>query len=253
MAVAAFFGVFDQMLPVFQGQMAEGLQEGFTIQLVFSALSSDVVLLVLPILSALVFTSAFVDDYTSRYIREYLPRAGRKNYVRARVFSTALSGGLTLFIGVMLVLLVFAILFLPLEVPPEQPELSEYERQMQMMMGDTANETDTAAQQNFATLMQHAFLFFLSGCLWSLVGGLMATVTMSRYMAYASPFILYYVLVILSERYFTTTYILNPREWLNPTGGWVGGIWGAALFVAELTVIAGFVYSYAMERRLRDA
>jgi hypothetical protein len=133
---------------------------------VFSALSSDVVLIVLPILSALAFTTAFVDDFNSRYIREYLPRAGKAGYTKAKVLATALSGGLTLFLGIMLILAVFAIIFLPLEVPPDIPELSEYERQMQMMIGES-QETDVTSQLNFAQLMSTAFEYFQNACLWS--------------------------------------------------------------------------------------
>lgn len=250
MAVAAFFGAFDQMLPVFQGDFAEtGLNEGYTVQLVFSALSSDVVLLVLPILCAIPFTSAFLDDYKSRFIREYLPRAGKKRYTRAKVVTTALSGGLTLFLGVMLVLVVFAVMFLPMEVPAEAPELTGYEAQMAGM----AAQEDVTAQLNFAELMTRAFVFFLCGCLWSLVGGLLATVTASKYMAYASPFIIYFVLVILAQRYLKDMYVVNPQEWLNPVGDWVGGTWGVALFVGELIIITGCMYAFVIGRRLKDA
>jgi len=254
MAVAAFFGAFEQMLPVFQGQVEEGLQQGFTIQLVFTALGSDIVLMVLPILCALPFTTAFVDDFKSKYIREYLPRCGKRDYVRGKVIATTLSGGLTLFLGILLVLVVFAVMFLPMEVPPEVPEMSEYEMQMARMMGDAAQQADTlTAQLNFAQLMQTAFVFFLSGCLWSLVGSLMATLTMSRYMAYAAPFIFYYVLVILSQRYLKDFYVLDPQEWLRPANVWVGGTCGIALFVGEIMVIVAFLFAWIMRRRLNDA
>ncbi|MEG0383004.1 MAG: hypothetical protein RR514_07350, partial [Christensenella sp.] len=104
----------------------------------------------------------------------------------------------------------------------------------------------------FTDLMGRALLFFLAGALWSLVGGLFATVTMSKYMAYAAPFIFYYVLVILSQRYFTDLYVLNPQEWLNPTEVWGGGIWGAALLMGELIVLLAVAYGYLMQRRMKD-
>jgi len=249
MVAAATFGGFEQMLPIFQGQFTKtGLSEGFTVQLVFTALSSDVVLLVLPILCALPFTSAFLDDYKSHFIRKYLPRAGKKDYVSAKVLTTAISGGLTLFIGVILVFFIFAILFLPLEVPAEAPEMSEYE----MRMAETDEVVDITMQQNFVEFMARAFVFFLCGCFWSLIGALLATLTMSKYMAYASPFILYYMLVILSERYFKDLYVLNPQEWVNPVSDWVGGTWGVALLVTELIITASFLYSCIIERKLQD-
>lgn len=245
LSIAAFFGVFDQMLPIFQGQMPDGLMAGFSIQLSISSLQTDVVLLVLPILAALPFTTAFVDDCKSRYLREYLPRAGKRQYLVSRVAATALSGGLVLFLGVMLVCFVFVLLFTPMELAP--PPIEQTAAMMQ------PEQIDVSAQLTFVDLIGRAFLFFLSGALWSLIGGLFATITMSKYMAYASPFIFYYVLVILSQRYFTDAYVLNPQEWLNPSEAWGGGIWGAALLLGELIVLLALTYGYLMQRRMQDA
>lgn len=249
MPIAAFFGVFDQILPVCQGAYAEtGLEQGFVIRLVFTALSSKIVLLVLPILCVIPFATAFLDDYKTRFLRKYLPRAGKKKYVTAKVIVSAISGGLTLFLGIILVLFLFTILFRPLEVPPEEPEGSAYE----MQVTETEQTVDVTAQQNLVTLLSYAFVFFLCGCLWSLVGGLLAAVTMSKYMAYASPFILYFMLVIISERYFKNIYVLNPQEWTNPVAQWPGGIWGVVLLILELMIAVGFLYRTIMERKLQD-
>jgi hypothetical protein len=76
---------------------------------------------------------------------------------------------------------------------------------------------------------------------------------MSKYMAYASPFIFYYVLVILSERYLKGIYVINPQEWLNPQNEWIGGTWGVALLVGELVIVLGILYAILIRRRLRDA
>ena len=245
MAVSAFFGVFDQLLPIFQGQMtAAGLPAGYSVQLSIASLQSDVVLLVMPILAALPFTTAFVDDYKSKYLREYLPRTGKKEYVISRVSVTALSGGLTLFLGVILICLIFTLILTPIEIVP------------QAMMDNTAmsevNTIDVTAQLTFVDLMGRAFLLFLSGLLWSLVGALFATLTMSKYMAYASPFIFYFVLIILSQRYFTNIYVLNPQEWMNPSELWNAGIWGAALLLIELIVLLSVCYGFLIQRRMRD-
>lgn len=253
MAVAALFGVGDKIISAVGEEMAQGLEQGYTIQLAMEALRSDVVLLVLPILCALPFTAAFLDDFKSRYIREYLPRCGKNRYVGAKVLSTALAGGLALFLGVILMLIVFALIFVPWEKPPVVPELSPYEQQMMEMMGEGGNQADVGAQINFMQFMQRAFLFFLNGCLWSLLGGLLAAITMSKYMAYAAPFIFYYVLVILSERYFGGLYVINPKAWLNPGEEWLATPWGAALLVAELAVLAALLYSIVIRRRLKDA
>lgn len=232
LAAAGFFGVFEQMLPVFMGEYAgTGLERGFTMQLLLTAFSSDLVMLALPVLCSLPFAAAFLEDYKSRFLRQYLPRAGKRDYINARTAVTALAGGLSLLAGMAVTAGLFFLLFLPQEtVAAESGMLSFYA----------------------AACLGKGILFFLSGCFWSLVGGILAAVTMNRYMAYASPFIFYYMLVILSERYFRNIYVLNPKEWINPGDDWLGGFWGAAVLTAELTCAAAFCYQIVMERRLRD-
>ena len=246
--LAGLLGVLKEIIVVFLGQMGDTLPTGYSSQIALSSLQTNVVLLVLPILAALPFTSAFVDDHKNRYIREYLPRIGVRPYLFSRVISTALLGGLVLLLGVILLYCVFALLFSPLELAPQGIEavtgsVSTVSTEMINFNG----------QITFVNLAERAFLFFLSGALWSLVGGLFATITMSKYMAYASPFIFYYVLVILSQRYFTNIYVLNPQEWLNPSELWNAGIWGAVLFVSELIALLSIAYYAIMRRRLQDA
>lgn len=244
MAAAAFFGVLEEIIPVFQGQMEGGLPPGYSIQLTITSLKSEVMLLVLPILCALPFTTAFVDDYKSKYLRGYLCRAGRRDYTISRVTATAVSGGMTLLVGVALICVLFSIVFTPMEVVVQETDTAA--------LTQSVEEIDVSAQVTFVDLLGRALLFFLSGALWSLVGALLATATMSKYMAYASPFIFYYVLVILSDRYFPDVYVLNPREWLNPSELWNAGIWGAVLLVLELIVILSALYALFIQRRLRD-
>lgn len=251
LSIAAFFGVFDRLLPLFQGEYMDGLPEGYTIGLIFSALSSDVVLLVLPILCALPYTSAFLDDLGSNFYRAYLPRSGKRKYIRARIMSTALSGGLALFLGAVLIAAVFGIAFLPSEVTKELPEMAVQGGMLPATEDGSAEVL--MAEQSFVGVVVTAFAFFLNGALWSLAGAILCTVTMNKYVAYASPFVLYYVLVILAERYFQNLYVLNPREWVNPSFGWALGKWGAIIFLSELIVILAFLYGYAMNRRLRNA
>ena len=44
----------------------------------------------------------------------------------------------------------------------------------------------------FGNLMETALMFFASGAFWSLTGMTFAALTDSKYMAYASPFVLFY-------------------------------------------------------------
>ena len=71
-------------------------------------------------------------------------------------------------------------------------------------------------------------------------------------MAYASPFVLYYVLIILYERYFDTLYVLYPKEWTNPSAFWMWGNAGVVLLLLELSIISGLLFFHAAKRRLEQ-
>ncbi|MEG0630814.1 MAG: hypothetical protein RSC60_06670 [Christensenellaceae bacterium] len=240
MALVAFFGAFEQILPILQGNMQQ-VMSGFSIQILLSSLSSDVVLMTMPILCAMPYTAAFLDEYKCGYLKEYLPRTTKKAYVQSKVLATAISGGLVLFVGIIITYVVFALIFTPIEVVPQIPK----------EMVNMPQTLDVSSQITFTTFISKAFVFFLCGMLWSLVGAFFASFTLNKYMAYASPFIIYYVLIILCERYFTEIYMLNPKEWIVQANFWAGGVFGVMLFLAELIIIVGIGYSLSMKGRIK--
>lgn len=209
----------------------ELLQNGFHHTCIMNALKSDAMTLTLPIIAALPFTSSFIDDIKSGFVKEYLPRTTKSSYLLGKIFGSLVSGGLSVSLGVLLGYLVAALVFSPMEA---------------------ALEPGAAARPYFEELMGKALLFFCSGAFWSLVGLTLATLTNSKYMAYASPFVLYYVLIILYERYFDTLYVLYPKEWTNPSAFWMWGNAGVVLLLLELSIIFGLLFFHAAKRRLEQ-
>lgn len=234
MAVAIIIGAFDSFLNI--GKAGVTIPVGFHETALLGALSSDTVLLVVPILCALPYTSSFVDDLKSGYIKYYLQRSGRREYVAAKAAATALSGGLVLFTGIAAAYVIFCLFFTPAETLPAQA---------------AGTSPAPLPPSVFADILSRAMIFLLCGAFWSLLGQLFASFTMSKYVAYASPFIFYYVLVILSERYMKDIYSLNPKVWLNPAAVWPGNGWSAVLFLAELIAAAGLLFAFSAIRRLR--
>ena len=141
----------------------------------------------------------------------------------------AVSGGLVLTLGIFIAYGFAALLFLPMEAFPQ---------------------SDAEIPNYFGRLMETALMFFASGAFWSLVGLTFATLTNSKYMAYASPFVLFYVLIILYERYFDKLFVLYPREWLNPSSRWMFGRVGVAVLLIEFSVLMALAFAYAAKRRL---
>lgn len=213
-------------------RVAEPLENGYHAKVILKALESDAFTLALPILCALPFTTAFVDDMKSGFIKQYLSRTNRKQYIKGKLIACGLSGGLVLFAGVLTAFLMAYLVFTPMELA--------------LVEGQTA-------EPYLAQLIVKAFILALSGVFWSLVGFTFAALTMNRYMAYASPFILYYVLIILHERYFEWLYVLYPKEWIFPAKEWVLGDLGIILLIAELTLIISLWFAIIAKRRLHDA
>ncbi|MDE7067329.1 MAG: ABC transporter permease, partial [Schaedlerella arabinosiphila] len=91
---------------------------------------------------------------------------------------------------------------------------------------------------------------FLNGALWAMVGGFAAIVTRSRYLAYAVPFVLYYVLSVFQERYFRRFLFLNPRYWMAPV--YFNDLI-CILILLALCALTGFLFIRALKRRLDDA
>ena len=210
-------------------QTPQALPNGYHAGWIMDALSSDWVTLALPILCTLPFTTAFVDDIKSGFIKQYLPRSGRAAYIKGKLIACGLSGGLVLILGILLTYGLSALIYTPIEL---------------------ALGPEETVQPYFAQLLTKTAMLFFSGTFWSLAGFTFAALTMNKYMAYASPFILYYVLIIMNERYFPSIYVLYPKEWLFPSGTWVMGSFGVILLLTELTAIVCIGFSLVAQRRL---
>lgn len=93
-----------------------------------------------------------------------------------------------------------------------------------------------------------------------------AVMTMGKYIGYCSPFIIYYVLVIIGERYLLRFIYVNPQQWINPTlQQWVNitpkpgelqsynaGYIYVALLVAALIAVFCAALSFGISRRLKN-
>lgn len=201
------------------------------IDLIMLAMGGEAMALALPILATLPYTTAYVDDTKAGYIKVYLPRIGVDRYVASKALSCALSGGLAILLGAVISYILIALLLLPIEVAPTIVSGADKVKSISPIWGKFA-------------------LIFASGCFWSMVGLMLASVTKSRYMAYTGPFVVCYILIILYERYFDFLYVLYPREWLNPSDKWVLGPWGVAILLIILTGVIGCIFAYWARRQL---
>lgn len=221
--ILIFLSSMDTLLKLFPPVSL--LPNGYHTNFILNALHSNTVAPFIPILAVLPFTASYIEDVKSRFARFILIRIDYNTYLASRVLVCCLSGGLVIVTGTLLAWGVSALLFLPMEVAAE------------------------ASSEAAALLLKTCVLLSLNGGFWSVLGMTMSTIMESKYIAYASPFIVYYLLVILYERYFPDAWLIYPKNWLNPEI-WPYGVGSAALFLLELTFLCGLVFYIRGKRRL---
>lgn len=226
--VVLVIGVFTDLLSAFQSEAL--LDSSFHFAILKKAIQSDAFTFALPILSTLPFSSAFLDEWKHGFIKEYLPRTTRSDYLMGKILGCMVSGGAGIAGGTGIALGASYLLFSPME---------------------KAMEASVKQLSAMETFLQDLLLVFLIAAFWALVGMFMSVVTNSKYMAYTAPFIIYYVLIILCERYFTSCYVLYPRKWLSPES-FPGGVWGDLLFLGELSCLFILAFAWLAGKKIRS-
>lgn len=174
-----------------------------------SGIGSEMFQISLPVLSAIPYSTAWLTEYQSGYIKEYLPRCGRVPYILGKFLSCGISGGVLIMLSCLL------------------PGLNSEDVQINLL------------------------LVFLSGMFWAVVAATLAAAANSRYVAYGGSFVIFYMLVILYERYFGNLYCLYPVEWYAPKHIWVLGDTGIVLMLTGFIIITGIIY-YEILRRCME-
>lgn len=225
MTVLAFLGSMEMMLRAFR--QPNLLPSGYVGTFMSHALEQDAVLSLIPVLSVIPFSGVYVDDLKSKFARFFLIRCSYSDYLISRILIAFFCSGGCIAFGGLTAWSISALLFMPMEL---------------------AGETNMLV---ISTVVQKLILMFCGGGLWAVLGLSMSTLMESKYIAYASPFVIYYLLVILCERYFPDAFLLYPPNWTNPEV-WPYGAWGAAIFLIELTLVFSMLFVIRAGRRLRE-
>lgn len=228
MAAAVFLASMENFLNAFRSEDLLGF--GFHGRFILNAAASDTIVLCLPILCVLPYAASYVDDVKTGFIRLYLHRTSQRAYILGKALGCILSGGLVPVIGLFLAYTAAALVFLPMEAVP------------------VAGTVDTSVQE----ILTVAQRFFLSGGFWALFGMSMSARMESKYIAYASPFVFYYILIILHERYFDWMYVLYPKAWLFPDEVWGLGQWSIIPLLLELMTVTALLFTRLAKRRLSE-
>lgn len=224
--IVVIFSTFLQ--PLLENYQQAGLiSTGYHNELIITALSSETLASFIPVFAALPSSSRYLEDVKSKFARILILREDYSGYLMSQCLSCWCCGGCAILLGGSAAWGITALVFSPLEQVVE-------------------NYVGIAPQ-----IASQLVLLFLNGGLWAVVGMALSSIMESKYIAYISPFIVYYLLVILYERYFPDAWLLYPRNWLNPEL-WPLGVGSAAVFLLELTFFAGLLFYIRGRRRLES-
>ena len=174
--------------------------------LMTAGLDSDLFKVSIPVVATFPYSTAWLLDYQSGYIKSYVSRCGVRQYILGKIFACGISGGLAELVGCFLYTL-----------------------------------TDSKVEIQLG-------LIFVSGVLWAVLSATLAAWSGSRYIAYGGSFVIYYILVILHDRYFEHLYCLYPYEWIKPEHTWVFEEQGIVILILGITLVLMLVY-YEILRR----
>ena len=224
--VCVLAGAFSEVFDIFDRGTCS-LGEHRTVLL--RALEGDIIRFAVPILAAIPFAASFADDVKSGFTKSYLTRTSVGGYLSGKGLGVTLSGGLSIAFGIAAAFLTLFLMLSPLEFVGDMPAYAVMDK-----------------------LAMRLLMYFLSGCLWAEVGLIASSLTLNAHLAYAFPFIAYYLLIILQERYLRTDFMLNPKNWLTLSGDWPLNGWSCPILLSLLVLLALCVFFIIGKGRLRD-
>lgn len=188
---------------------------------------SDSFLLFLPVTCALAVSGAPLEELRSRFALFAYVRSGKRRYFTGKILGLGISGGLlTVLCSVLLLGTGF------------------------FLVGSVSAYGDQVSLGSlFVAFLGGMVCNFLSGGLWSMVGSTTALLSGNLYLAYAGPFILYYVLTVFQERYYRNLFFLSPKYLSAPL------YYNVAVCICALLVLCGAVgilLSRVWKRRLAN-
>ena len=219
-------GSFSDVLGIY-GNGICGLGEHRTIFL--RAADGDAMLLAVPILAAIPFSASFAGDIRSGFAKSYLTRTSVSDYLSGKALGVSLSGGLSVVLGMVAAYIILFLLAAPYEYVGDRPPYPVIPK-----------------------ILIKLLLCFLSGCFWAEIGLIASSLTLNVHLAYASPFIAYYLLIILQERYLRTEFMLNPKNWLTLSGDWPLNGWSCSILILLLTLLLLLIFLLIGRRLLTD-
>lgn len=227
-AAALFLGMAGILLGTPFYELKMPLQTGSFYLLFQEGMTGNAMEFLLPVAAVLSGGGLFLQEYDSGFLKLSISRTGRMAYIREKTIYSCLKGSAVLFLGG---LLVFALYFLCL-FPMEVKGISEPEKIIECI----------------CMLLR---ISMTAGIICGL-SGIFGALFLNYYMSYGLPFVCYYMLVILKERYLPDFYSLYPPEWIRLEHSWGTEGTGIWYFLITAQILVMLLYALILEYRLKE-
>lgn len=199
---------------------------GTFLQLAKDSLTSRVVLFLIPVTAVLPWGEEYLKEKQGNFLRSLIIRKGKRFYCLDRSVMTALAGILVWMIASFLQTLFFFLLFF-------------WKEEVFFLSKELVKE--------YAALLSRVCL--VTSCMASL-GGACGAWSNSVYLGMGLPFVTYFALMILRERYLENLYCVDPEEWILGDAFWGSGQSGLWIFLVLFWVILLIFHGAVLEKRL---
>ena len=226
--ISAFICVLALLLGMPYGQIEPPLAAGSFLKFYRAALQSQIMVFFLPVAASLPAGAVFLQESKSGFLKLYCVRMNRMEYLKRKLFQVYVSGAFPFFLAGLLAFLICFLFFFALEI-----------------VGEIKGEEILEA---FLLLMR----ICLIGGMLAELSGFFAAIFLNYYMAYGLPFVCFYFLVILKDRYLPDMYAMYPAEWILCEENWGesgNGIW---LFLLAFTALALILHGFLLDLRLKE-
>lgn len=204
------------------------LEGGSFVRLYHTALDTQMILFLIPIASVLPVGAIYIRESSTGFLRLYITRISQMEYVERKTLQIYVGGFLPFFFAGTAGFLFCFLGIYPLEFQADFP------------------------WESFWETCRLLLRISLIGGILAEISGIFAVVFRNYYMAYGLPFVCYYMLIILKERYFTSMYAMYPAEWMKCEQDWgVDGV-GIWIFLAAFSIAAMLLHSLLLYGRLKE-
>lgn len=191
--------------------------------------------------AAVPYSASFCSDWNCQYIKPIVIRSGLRKYILSKITTCFITAFLVVFLGVML----FSVL-LSLRIPiyPDTNLENYIKRPFEPLF---------YSPLPILYLIIRVFVFSLASALWSVLGLSISAYIPNRFVAIATPVIASYLLEEASQflPVWLNIYLLTRADNVINKGPLISFLYFCIIF-ASLAALAGLIFAYQAERRIRN-